>query len=62
MKSIREEVATALDEVLKEAVGESDEFKRRFRQLIENTSNGNVVDTDVVEVIRLASVPDELDE
>lgn len=60
--SIRKELEQALDEVLAGASDQSDEFKRRFRQLVENTATGNMVDSDVTEVIRLAAVPDSLED
>lgn len=60
--SIRKELAQALDEVIAEATDQSDEFKRRFKQLVENTAVGNILDTDVSEVIRLAAVPDSLED
>lgn len=60
--SIRKELEQALDEVIASATDQSEEFKRRFRQLIENTATGNMVDSDIAEVIRLASVPDSLED
>lgn len=60
--SLRKELAQALDEVLRNATDQTDEFKRRFRQLIENTSTGNMLDSDIAEVIRLAAVPDSLED
>jgi hypothetical protein len=60
--SLRKELEQALDEVLASAGDQSDEFKRRFRQLVENTATGNMLDSDVAEVIRLAAVPDSLED
>lgn len=60
--SLRKELAQALDEVLGGATDQTDEFKRRFRQLIENTATGNMLDSDIAEVIRLAAVPDSLED
>lgn len=60
--SLRNELVVALDEVLASATDQSDEFKRRFRQLIENTATGNVLDTDITEVIRLSTTPDNLED
>lgn len=60
--TIRKELATALDVVLAGANDQSDEYKRRFRHLIENTASGNMVDSDISEVIRLAAVPDALED
>lgn len=60
--SLRKEIAQALEEVLASASDQSDEFKRRFKQLIENTATGNIQDSDITEVIRLAAVPDSLED
>ena len=60
--SLRKELALALDEVLASAADQSDEFKRRFRQLIENTATGNMLDSDIAEVVRLAAVPNSLED
>jgi hypothetical protein len=60
--TLRKELALALDEVLASATDQSDEFKRRFRQLIENTATGNMLDSDIAEVVRLAAVPDSLED
>lgn len=54
--SLRKEVELALEEVLAGATDQTDEFKRRFRQLIENTATGNMLETDLAEVIHLAAV------
>ncbi|WP_141441579.1 hypothetical protein [Delftia acidovorans] len=60
--SLRKELTLALNEVLADATDQSDEFKRRFKQLIENTATGNMLDSDVSEVIRLAAIPDGLED
>lgn len=60
--SIRKELGQALDEILAGATDQSEEYKRRFRHLVENTASGNMVDSDISEVIRLAAVPDTLED
>jgi len=60
--SLREELNQALEGVLADATDQSQEFKRRFKQLIENTITGNMLESDISEVIRLVAIPDILED
>ena len=55
MSPLHADVDSALTDVLARATDQSDEFKRRFRRLIENSTEGIVPDDDIKGVIEIAS-------
>ena len=54
MDNISPEISAAIDEALAASNGASIAFKARFRQLIVNAIVGNLVDSDVMDVLSLA--------
>lgn len=55
------DLETALEETLASADEQTSEFKRRLRRLIENATTGNLSDSDIQEVIELATISEELE-
>lgn len=62
MGDLHPDLDSALEDVLTHANGQSTEFKRRLRKLIENATISNLGDDDVREIIELAAVNPELEE
>ena len=62
MGDLNPDLDSALEDVLTHANGQSTEFKRRLRKLIENATISNLGDDDVREIIELAAVNPELEE
>jgi len=59
--ALHPDLVTALDHVLARQQGQSEEFRKRFRRLVDNVvSVGRVKDADVREVLDLVVVPDEV--
>lgn len=62
MTSMHADLEAAINTVLDGARDQTKEFKIRFRQLIMNALDGNVLDTDAHEVIELAAINEQFED
>lgn len=61
-KVLYPELKSAINEAVTGEVGQSREFRSRFRRLIENAASGNMADDDVLDVIELVTLNEGLED
>ena len=62
MASIHPDLESAIAEIVERVSDQTPEFRRRLKRLIVNTTNGEVPDGDIRDVIELAVMSTILDE